>query len=196
MWDSVAQNPCLDGPAETPESSVLKLPIHRQTQFVLVGPHYPENVGACARAIKTMGFTRLGLVRPGRLASPDHPMARKMAVKSLDVLEQTRVFDNLDEALVGNDLVVATTSRRGVKGARPPRQLASELLDACERGHHIGIVFGNEKTGLGVADLAKAELKLRIPMAADQPSVNLAQATQVVAYELFYSALVRRTEGS
>ena len=61
---------------------MLRLPIHRAVRFLLVSPHYPENVGAACRAIKTMGFSEIGLVKPSRLASTDHPMAEKMAVKS------------------------------------------------------------------------------------------------------------------
>jgi TrmH family RNA methyltransferase len=171
---------------------VLKLPIHRATRFLLVGPHYPENLGAAARAIKTMGFYQLGLVRPSRLATPDHPMAMKMAVKSLDVLEATKVFENLDEALVGSDWVVATTSRRGVSGVLPPRSVAERAVVLARQARRVTIVFGNEKSGLSRDELGAAEVLLRIPMAADQPSVNLAQATQLVAYELFREALDER----
>lgn len=173
---------------------MLKLPIHPLTRFVVVGPHYPENVGACARALKTMGFTRLGLVTPGSIASPDHEMAVKMAVRSLDVLGQAQVYDNLDEATVGAGLVVATTARRGVSGVRSPREVCARALDHAARGQQICFVFGNEKTGLSREDAARAELLLRIPMAADQPSINLAQAVQIVAYELFTAALERRGE--
>lgn len=171
---------------------MLKLPIHRRTRFLLVGPHYPENLGAAARAIKTMGFTELGLVRPSRLATPDHPMAVKMAVKSLDVLEATKIFDNLDEALVGSDLVVGTTSRRGVSGVLTARQLAERAIPLAARSRSITIMFGNEKTGLGRDEIRAAEVMLRIPMAADQPSINLAQAAQLVAYELFCEGLKER----
>jgi TrmH family RNA methyltransferase len=122
-------------------------------------------------------------------------MARKMAVKSLDVLEQAMLFDNLDEALVGDALVVATTSRRGVSGVLPPHAIAEKACDSAKRGHRVSIVFGNEKTGLTSRELGRAELMLRIPMAADQPSVNLAQAAQIVAYELLCVALAQR-EGS
>lgn len=173
---------------------VLRLPIHAVTRFVLVGPHYPENVGACARALKTMGFTRLGLVKPGRLAHPDHEMAVKMAVRSLDVLAQIEVFDNLDEALVGTDLVAATTARRGVSGVLSPRRAAANAVDAAAQGRQIGLVFGNEKTGLTRDELHHAQLLVRIPMAADQPSINLAQAVQILAYELFSTALERRQD--
>lgn len=168
---------------------MLELPIHRTVRFLLVGPHYPENVGAAARALKTMGFTRLGLVRPSRLALPDSPMARKMAVKSGDVLAQSQLFDNLDEALVGTDLVVATTSRRGVSYVASPRVIAHTLLKSAARGQCAAVLFGNEKTGLSAADLKQADLLLRIPIAADQPSVNLAQCVQIIAYQFFQTAL-------
>src|SRR5687767_3406034 len=70
----------------------VRLPVHDHTTFVLVRPHYPENVGACARAIKTMGFDSLALVRPSRLAVPEHPMAFKMSVRAWDVLESSHRF--------------------------------------------------------------------------------------------------------
>jgi TrmH family RNA methyltransferase len=175
---------------------VLKLPIHPLTRFVVVSPHYPENVGACARALKTMGFTRLGLVSPGAMAHPDHEMAVKMAVRSLDVLAEAEVFDNLDEAIVGAGLVVATTARRGVSGVMSPRDVCPRALDHAARGQQICFVFGNEKTGLSKDELSRAELMLRIPMAADQPSINLAQAVQIVAYELFSAALERREQSA
>lgn len=170
----------------------LVLPVHHQVCFVLVAPHYPENVGAAARAIKTMGFTRLVIVRPGRLARPDHEMALKMAVKSRDVLDQARVVDSLVEALDGAEHVVATTSRRGVSGVLSPRVLCPTVVGWAERGERTALVFGNEKTGLDAAQVSRAHLCVRIPMAGDQPSINLAQATQVIAYELLVAALERR----
>jgi TrmH family RNA methyltransferase len=181
----------------TPRSrTMLELPVHRYTKFVLVSPHYPENVGACARALKTMGFTRLGLVRPSRLALPSHPMARKMAVKSLDVLDGAEIYDNVDEAIVGSSLVVATSARRGLTGVKTPRGLAAVLTDRAETREHVTVLFGNEKTGLTNEEMSRADLWLRVPLAADQPSLNLAQAVQVVAYELFIRALEQRASKS
>lgn len=176
---------------------MLELPIHAATRFVLVRPHYPENVGAAARAIKTMGFSRLALVKPGRLAVPEHEMALKMAVKSRDVLEAAGRFQSLSEALRGVDWVVVTTSRRGVSGVRSPRDLSHESCARAAEGRSIAFVFGNEKTGLAEEDFELGHARLRIPIAADQPSINLAQATQIVAYELFVTALeLRRAAGA
>jgi tRNA (cytidine32/uridine32-2'-O)-methyltransferase len=170
----------------------LRLPVHDATRFVLVGPHYPENVGAAARALKTMGFTGLVLVRPGRLASPDHEMARKMAVKANDVLQAARVVESLAEAISGAELVLGTTARRGVSGVLQPREAARMVERAAARGTRVAVVLGNEKTGLGQADLALCHERVRIPMAADQPSINLAQAVQLLAYELMLAALDAR----
>jgi len=170
----------------------LHLPIHDAARFVLVGPHYPENVGAAARALKTMGFSRLLLVKPGRLAAPGHEMARKMAVKSLDVLEAAHVCDSLAEALDGVELVFATTSRRGVSGVLVPHDAARMAELTTGRGAQLAFVFGNEKTGLSQADLALSHERVRIPMAAPQPSINLAQAVQLIAYELTLAGLAAR----
>lgn len=168
---------------------MLNLPIHRATRFVLVRPHYPENVGAAARALKTMGFSDLALVRPSRLAVPEHEMARKMAVKSRDVLDSAELCDSLAESLDGVELVLATTSRRGVSGVLTPRSVARVAQRHAARERRVALVFGNEKTGLSQSDLALSHERVRIPMAADQPSINLAQAVQILAYELLLAGL-------
>lgn len=170
----------------------VRLPIHERTRFVLVGPHYPENLGASARALKAMGFFDLVTVKPGRLCTKEHEMAFKMAVKSWDVLDRAESFMSLDAALEGFDVVVATTARRGVSGIQTPRALAPELCREAGQGRRIAILFGNEKTGLSDAEHELASQFLRIPMAAAQPSINLAQAVQLVAYELFTAALYAR----
>jgi TrmH family RNA methyltransferase len=179
-------------------TEMLELPVAASTTIVLVRPHYPENVGAAARAAKTMGITRVTLVRPGRLAVPDHEMALKMAVKSWDVLEAARLTNTLEEALADVDVAFATTSRRGVSGVLQLREAAERACNLAAEGRRLAFVFGNEKTGLAEEDRALCGASLRIPMAADQPSINLAQAVQLVAYEVFMAGLSARhraTEG-
>lgn len=174
---------------------MLVLPVASRTRFVLVRPHYPENVGAAARAMKTMGITELVLVKPGRLAVPDHEMAYKMAVKSWDVLGAARIMPTLESALVEAQVVFGTTSHRGVSGVLTARRAAEVAAERAEAGASLAFVFGNEKTGLSEEESALCELRVRIPMAADQPSVNLAQAVQIMAYELFLAGLARRNGG-
>ena len=160
--------------------------------MVVVQPHYPENVGAAARAMKTMGITGLILVRPSRLAVPEHEMARKMAVKSLDVLDGAARCRTVEEALGGVSLSFATTSRRGVSGVLSPRRAAELSVEVARAGKRVAFVFGNEKTGLSAEDVELCDERVRIPMAADQPSINLAQAIQIMAYELFVAGLSAR----
>jgi tRNA/rRNA methyltransferase len=175
---------------------VLSLPIARSAVFVLVRPHYPENVGAVARAMKVMGLSRLVLVKPGRIAVPEHEMARKMAVKSLDVLAAAEIKATLREAIEGCEWAFATTSRRGVSGIVTPRHAAHQAVLAAERGQNIAFVLGNEKTGLSAEDRALCAEAIRIPIAADQPSLNLAHAAQILAYELFTVGLEHRSAGA
>ena len=168
------------------------LPVHGRLRFVLVRPHYPENLGASARALKTMGFSRLTIVKPSRLCVPQHEMAFKMAVKSWDVLDHVEIAEDLEAAVAGTDEVVITTGRRGVSFVRTPRELCPELVARAAAGAEIAVLFGNEKTGLSEDEQRFATRYVRIPMAASQPSINLAQAVQLLAYELFTAALDAR----
>jgi tRNA (cytidine32/uridine32-2'-O)-methyltransferase len=170
----------------------LHLPLHDQVGFVLVRPHYPENLGACARALKTMGFYKLSTVRASRLAAPEHAMAFKMSVRAWDVLYATERHDALEPALAGADLVLATSSRSGLSGCLTVRDAAVLVNDEVGRGRTVRILFGNEKSGLSSEELDRSDARLRIPMAGAQPSINLAQAVQLVAYELYVTALERR----
>lgn len=172
-------------------SGRVRLEVHEHVRFVLVRPHYPENVGASARAIKTMGFDKLVLVSAGRLAVPEHTMAFKMSVRAWDVLDATERYTSLADAVAGS-LVVATSSHRGLSGVLTARDAAGLMLAEAAKGRQIRILFGNEKTGLSAEELADADVRMRIPMAGDQPSINLAQAVQLVAYELFVAGLAAR----
>src|SRR6185436_12158468 len=121
-------------PVSTDDATMtLELSIHPLVKFVLVRPHYPENVGAAARAMKSMGFTRLALVKPGKMAEPSHVMAIKMAVKSLDVLEAAPLFADLKTALADVDFAYATTARRGVSGVLTARRAAQDAVERAAR---------------------------------------------------------------
>jgi tRNA (cytidine32/uridine32-2'-O)-methyltransferase len=91
--------------------------------------------------------------------------------------------------LRGHHRIFATTARRGQKGLQTPREAAQLALQATAAGEQVAVVFGNEKTGLSVAEVDACELRIRIPMAADQPSINLAQSCQLIAYEWFLAGL-------
>jgi TrmH family RNA methyltransferase len=168
---------------------MLRFPLTEATTFILVQPHYPENIGAAARAAKTMGVTRLCLVRPGKLAVPEHEMAFKMAVRAWDVLGMATRSATLKQAIAGFDAVYATTGRSDVPNLLSPRSAAIQAHQIAQRGGRVAVVFGNEKTGLSHEEIAQCSANVQIPMAADQPSINLAQAVQIFSYEWFQAGL-------
>lgn len=151
--------------------------------FILVEPKTPGNIGAAARAIKTMGFGNLTLVNPGDPAAPE---ARWMAHAAEDVLDSARVFPSLSEALKNTHFVVATTQR--VRGYHFPYYTPAELgekLIPLSQAHRVAIVFGREASGLTNEELRCCHAISTIPAAVNHPSLNLAQAVMVYAYELF-----------
>ena len=151
--------------------------------FILYRPAVPGNVGAAARAIKTMGFRHLRLIRPCDYLGEE---AMTMAHGSRDILEQAEVFPEAAEALADLDLVIATTSRG--RTAKHDYHSSRDILGLLEKKQSLvgkaGILFGTEESGLPNHLVLKADLAMSIPMAASYPSLNLAQAVMVTAYEL------------
>lgn len=153
---------------------------------VLVDTSHPGNIGAAARAMKTMGLTDLRLVRPGRFPCAE---ATARASGADDVLGAARVFTTLDEALQDAVRVIATSARSRTLSwpELTPRAAATELL-AGARGGNAAVVFGAERSGLSNAELERCGAMLRIPTDAGFSSLNLAAAVQIVCYELRLAA--------
>ncbi|MDR1316186.1 MAG: tRNA/rRNA methyltransferase [Spirochaetales bacterium] len=151
--------------------------------FVLVAPAVPENVGAAARALKTMGFSRLRLVRG---VSLQEKSALWMAHGARDILDAAQTFDSLEEALADRDFSIATTARRrGMKHEYyPPRDLPSLLREKSTGNLRAAVVFGCEESGLSNRDILLCDCVSSVPLAAAYPSLNLAQALMIYAYEL------------
>lgn len=151
-------------------------------RVVLVETSHPGNLGAAARAMKTMGLTRLYLVN-AQCAIDDEARAR--ASGAVDVLEQAVHCADLDEALADTLLAAACTSRRRdlPHPAFTPRQAAPRLLQQA-RGGAVALVFGSETFGLSNEQLARCRWLLNIPANPEYMSLNLAAAVQVLAYEL------------
>ncbi|MCS3433006.1 tRNA/rRNA methyltransferase [Klebsiella sp. BIGb0407] len=154
-----------------------------QLSIILVSPARAENIGAAARAMKTMGFTDLRIV-----ASQAHsePAARWVAHGSGDILDNIRHFDTLEEALTGIDFTVATTARSRAKFHyyATPEQLLPLLKEKQQWVGQCALVFGREDSGLTNDELALADILTGIPMRADYPSLNLGQAVMVYCYQL------------
>lgn len=155
------------------------------TRFVLVEPSHPGNVGAAARALKTMGFSRLVLVAPRLVHVQTDPEAIAMASGAEDVLAAARIVPTIADALAGVTWSVALTARMREYGPPQlaPREAASEARSHATGGD-IAFVFGNERTGLSNEHVERCSALAHIPANPAYSSLNLAQAVQVLAYEL------------
>lgn len=161
-----------------------------QVRVVLVAPAEPGNIGACARAMKTMGLRQLHLVSPRHYPHAD---ASRMAVSAWDVLDAAVVQPTLTAALAGcvARLGVSARQRRIPLPVSDPRSAALAVLASASTGP-VALVFGNEDAGLSNEDLAQCEALVQIPSAAECRSLNLAAAVQVIAFELRIAALDAR----
>jgi TrmH family RNA methyltransferase len=155
-------------------------------RIVLVGARHPGNVGSAARAMKTMGLKDLALVAPRRFPAPE---AEAMAAAAVDVLADARVYATVRDAVADCGLIVGTTARPRHLPWRvvEPRAAAREIA-AAARGSNVAILFGDERTGLSNDDIEQCHRLLTIPSAGAYPSLNLAMAVQIVAYELRLAA--------
>ena len=151
-------------------------------RFVLARTSHPGNIGAAARAMKTMGFGDLRLVTPALY--PD-PRAEARATGALDVLNGARVCASLDEALQGAALTAGFSARRRdtSPGDYTPREAMPELA-ARARHQPVALLFGNETNGLSNAELERCQLRIFIPTNPEYTSLNLGAAVQVAAYEM------------
>ncbi len=154
-----------------------------RVRFVLVHTSHPGNIGSAARAIRTMGMHRLALVAPH--AFPD-PEANALAAGADAVLDAAIISADLPEALADCRLVLGATARRRgiVLEELSPREAAQRILAAAEAGKEVAIVFGNERVGLENEEIKHCHAAIKIPSDPTYSSLNLAQAVQVIAYEL------------
>jgi len=151
-------------------------------RFVLFEPTHPGNVGAAARAIKTMGFSELLLVNP---ACEIDGVARARSSGALDVLMSARIVPTLADAIEGCGYVVGTSSRRR-RLAWPeldPRECAEKAV-AASYSKPVAIVFGAERAGLTNAEMDRCNALVYVPCNPEYSSLNLAMAVQIIAYEL------------
>ena len=164
-----------------------KLRALSNARVVLVRPSHPGNIGAAARAMHTMGLSRLVLVAPERF--PD-PQADAMASHGTEVLLDAEVVDTLDEALAGTVLQVAFSARPRTLSHVPldPREAAIEVLDVAA-DVATALVFGNETYGLSNEEVLRCSHLATIPAVEGASSLNLAAAVQVAVYELRMAAL-------
>jgi len=157
-----------------------------RVRVVLSQTSHPGNIGAAARACKTMGLSQLWLVAPQRFPDPE---AEARASGAGDLLTGARVVDTLAEALAGTVAAVALTARpREIAAPQvAPRAAAERLLALTDEGE-VALVFGNEQAGLSSEDAGLCSLLCQIPTNPAYSSLNLAAAVQILAYEMRLAA--------
>ncbi|SEF40728.1 RNA methyltransferase [Nitrosomonas ureae] len=160
-------------------------------RIILSHTSHPGNIGATARAMKTMGLSSLYLLNPKTF--PDKE-ADARAVSARDILEKIKICTTLDEALENTVLTAAMTAR--------PRDLSHDVFNARQgarellryaRQHPVALLFGTETSGLTTAEVSKCQMIIHIPANSGFTSLNLASAVQVMAYEL-HMALIENEE--
>jgi len=149
--------------------------------FILVEPAVPENVGAAARSLKTMGFRHLRLVNPCNHLADE---ARWLAHGSNDVLESAKLFDSFSSSIGDIDFTIGTSAKkRSVKGDYYTPEEASLLVsEKSNTIQNIGLVFGREESGLTNEELKYCDIISQIPLKNPYPSINLAQSVMIFAY--------------
>jgi tRNA/rRNA methyltransferase len=152
-----------------------------RVRIVLCRPSHPGNIGAAARAMKAMGLADLRLVAPERYPAPE---ARWLATNAADVLDHAQVQGTLAEAIADCTAAYALSAR--------PREWSTQVLElraaaasALGQGGKVAFVFGNESAGLTNDEMLACQYLVHIPANPEFSSLNLAQAVQLVAYELF-----------
>ena len=162
-------------------------------KIVLVEPSHPGNVGAAARAAKTMGIENLVLVNP---ESFPNPKATARATSAADVLQRAEVYPSLKQAIASCVLVVGTTARiRGLPCPEiTPRKLGNRVWQEIEHGD-VALVFGRESSGLSNEEMDLCQYYTTIPTNWEFSALNLAAAVQVISYEIFMAGVEATASG-
>ncbi len=158
-------------------------------RVILFEPREPGNIGSVARVVKGMGLSQLYLVNP--VPFQDVDAAWYMAHGAKDILENCHVVPELKDALDGIQYLVGTTHRRrDIRLPQPvPAREAAQTIATISQDKQVALLFGREDFGLSTDQLSLCQLAASVPMATKNPSLNLAQAVQIFAYEVFVASL-------
>ena len=160
-------------------------------RIVLVQTYHPGNIGSAARAMKNMGLSQLWLVNPVDFPSDQ---ATAMAANAEDILDSARIVSSLAEAIDDCGIVVGTSARERTFNLPSllPAECARQMI--AESAHYpVALVFGRERMGLHNDEIQLCHYQVNIPANPEYPVLNIAQAIQILSYELFQQATVANT---
>ncbi len=170
--------------ANKPSSPEMRL---ARIRIVLINTTHPGNIGAAARAMKVMGLSSLHLVTPKAFPNAD---ATARASGADDVLQAARVHESLDSALAGCSLVLGTSARlRSLPMPMLDVRRASEQALEESGTKEVAVLFGRERYGLTNEEMQRCQYLVNIPSNPAYSSLNLAQAVQIIGYELRVAAI-------
>ena len=152
--------------------------------FILVKPQLGENIGACARAMKNFGFSKLCIVEP-KINFPNHK-AKATSVGAYDIINKAKVFNNIQDAIEPFNLVISLSARR--RDINKKNISLKEFQKIIKRRNlNLGLMFGPEASGLSNKDLSFSNYILQIPTSPKFKSLNLSHSLTVICYEIFKS---------
>ncbi|MBR7798444.1 RNA methyltransferase [Undibacterium fentianense] len=168
--------------------------VFTRLRIILVETSHSGNIGAVARAMKTMGFSDLYLVNPRFDDALTQPDAIAFASGAQDILCNAKVVSHIDEALAGCQFVASVSAR--LREFSPPiltpREFGEKAID--ELSGAVALIFGSERYGLPNDIVLKSHALINVPANPDYSSLNLAQAVQVLTYECRMGALSRQPQ--
>lgn len=163
--------------------------VFKRLRIILVDTSHPGNIGAVARAMKTMGFSDLVLVNPRFDDALTQAEAIAFASGAQDILAAAKIVDKIDDALVGCHYVAAVSAR--LREFSPPILAPREFAERAVTNHSqsLALVFGSERYGLPNEIVMNSNVLINVPANPDYSSLNLAQAVQILTYECRMCAL-------
>jgi len=147
--------------------------------FILHEPQLSENIGACARAIKNFDFKKLVLINPKPNFPNDKILATSVGAKN--IINKSKKFDNLEDALTKIDIVIATSARFRNKNIK---HINLEDLKKINFQKNIAFLFGSEASGLSNHEISYANYTLQIPSSPSFKSLNLSHSLIIIAHTL------------
>jgi len=153
--------------------------------FILVNPQLGENIGACARALKNFGFSKLNIVSP-RDPWPN-TKARMTSVGAFNIIKSAKIYNTVENAVKKFDLIFATTARKRDVNKKHISIVNFTKLLSKYKNSNIGIIFGPEASGLSNHDLSLSNFIIQIPTSSKLTSLNLSHAVIVICYEIYRS---------
>ena len=144
--------------------------------FILHKPQLSENIGACARAIKNFSFKKLILINPKPIFPNDKIFATSVGAKN--IINQSKVYENIEKALKDIDIVIATSARFRNKNIK---HINLDDLKKIDFKKKVGFLFGSEASGLSNEEVSYANYTLQIPTNPEFKSLNLSHSLIIIA---------------